>query len=108
MKSWTTRDDPELKRFAGTARYTVSFDRPAGDPSDWVIEHFDEVRPQIDKLAATGKRVPLTSVRLRAPVANPGKIIGAPINYAIAATRYMHQYGEERSRQSARARTDAG
>jgi 2-keto-4-pentenoate hydratase/2-oxohepta-3-ene-1,7-dioic acid hydratase in catechol pathway len=50
-------------------------------PCDWVIEHFDEVRPQIDKLAATGKRVPLTSVRLRAPVANPGKIIGAPINY---------------------------
>src|SRR5439155_20034961 len=30
----------------------------------------------------------------------PYGFIGAPINYAIAATRYMHQYGEERSRQA--------
>jgi hypothetical protein len=30
LASWTTRDDPELKRFAGTARYTIEFDRPAG------------------------------------------------------------------------------
>jgi 2-keto-4-pentenoate hydratase/2-oxohepta-3-ene-1,7-dioic acid hydratase in catechol pathway len=50
-------------------------------PSDWVIEHFDEVRPRLEKLATTGKRVPLAGVRLQAPVANPGKIIGAPINY---------------------------
>src|SRR5262249_17265141 len=33
--SWTTRDDPEAKRFAGTARDTITFDRPARDPSDW-------------------------------------------------------------------------
>ncbi|HJZ58738.1 MAG TPA: hypothetical protein VKE74_27595, partial [Gemmataceae bacterium] len=36
--SWTTRDDPEAKRFAGTARYTITFDRPAGDPSDWLLD----------------------------------------------------------------------
>jgi hypothetical protein len=30
LASWTTRDDPESKRFAGTARYTIEFDRPAG------------------------------------------------------------------------------
>jgi hypothetical protein len=30
LASWTTRDEPELKRFAGTARYTTEFERPAG------------------------------------------------------------------------------
>src|SRR5947207_1442479 len=29
----------------------------------------------------------------------PYGLIGAPINYAIAASRYMHQYGEDRTRQ---------
>jgi hypothetical protein len=28
LASWTTCDDPEAKRFAGTARYTITFDRP--------------------------------------------------------------------------------
>jgi hypothetical protein len=35
LASWTTRDDPELKRFAGTARYTIEFDCPAGS---WVLD----------------------------------------------------------------------
>lgn len=30
----------------------------------------------------------------------PYGIVGAPINYAQACTRYMHQYGEERTRQA--------
>jgi acetyl-CoA acetyltransferase len=30
----------------------------------------------------------------------PYGIIGAPINYAIACTRYMHQYGEQRTREA--------
>lgn len=49
--------------------------------SDWVIAHFDEVREKVEKLSGAGVRVPLSGVTLRAPVANPGKIIGAPINY---------------------------
>jgi hypothetical protein len=28
LASWTTRDDPEAKRFAGTGRYTITFDHP--------------------------------------------------------------------------------
>lgn len=28
LASWTTRDDAEAKRFAGTARYTITFDAP--------------------------------------------------------------------------------
>jgi len=49
--------------------------------SDWVIQHFDDVRSIVERMSETGVRVPLRGVTLRAPVANPGKIIGAPINY---------------------------
>ena len=31
---------------------------------------------------------------------SPYGIIGPPVNYAMAASRYMHQYGEERTRQA--------
>jgi 2-keto-4-pentenoate hydratase/2-oxohepta-3-ene-1,7-dioic acid hydratase in catechol pathway len=49
--------------------------------SDWVIQHFEDVRSTVEKMSETGVRLPLLGVKLRAPVANPGKIIGAPINY---------------------------
>jgi 2,4-diketo-3-deoxy-L-fuconate hydrolase len=49
--------------------------------SDWVIQHFEDVRSRVEEMSETGARVPLSKVTLRAPVANPGKIIGAPINY---------------------------
>ncbi|HEY1377915.1 MAG TPA: glycosyl hydrolase, partial [Gemmataceae bacterium] len=38
LASWTTRPDPEAKRFAGTARYTADFDRPPGGAADWVLD----------------------------------------------------------------------
>jgi alpha-L-rhamnosidase len=38
LASWTTRDDPELKRFAGTAVYTLTFDHPNGDAADWILD----------------------------------------------------------------------
>ena len=49
--------------------------------SDLVIQHFPALRDKVLAAAEAGRRIPLASVRLRAPVANPGKIIGAPINY---------------------------
>jgi len=49
--------------------------------SDWVIQHFEDVRSTVERMCTTDLRVPLRDVKLRAPVANPGKIIGAPINY---------------------------
>jgi 2-keto-4-pentenoate hydratase/2-oxohepta-3-ene-1,7-dioic acid hydratase in catechol pathway len=49
--------------------------------ADWVVSNFEAVRSKVDEIARTGERLPISSVRLRAPVANPGKIIGAPINY---------------------------
>ena len=38
LVSWTTRDDPEAQRFAGTARYFLNFDHPAGQADDWVLQ----------------------------------------------------------------------
>jgi hypothetical protein len=38
LASWTTLGDAEAKRFAGTARYTIEFDRPAGDADDWLLD----------------------------------------------------------------------
>ncbi len=38
LSSWTTLDDAEAKRFAGTARYTIEFDCPAGGADDWLLD----------------------------------------------------------------------
>jgi len=49
-----------------------------GDP---FILHFRKVVAAAKKLAPRAKRKKLAKVKLLSPVANPGKIIGAPINY---------------------------
>jgi len=38
LGSWTAQADAEAKRFAGTAVYTLEFDRPAGDAKDWRLD----------------------------------------------------------------------
>lgn len=38
LGSWTDRDDPEAKRFAGTARYRLEFDRPANITGESVLD----------------------------------------------------------------------
>jgi len=38
LDSWTTRDDAEAKRFAGTARYIIEFDHPTPDADDWLLD----------------------------------------------------------------------
>jgi 2,4-diketo-3-deoxy-L-fuconate hydrolase len=50
-------------------------------PGDLLIQNLARLRPEIDKLAATAPGKPVSSVRLLSPVANPTKIMGAPINY---------------------------
>src|SRR5437667_2974454 len=47
---------------------------------DVVISNLDAVRTRIAQLPA-GPSVPLASVKLLSPVANPGKIVCAPVNY---------------------------
>lgn len=51
---------------------------PLGDP---LMLHLDPVLERARALEATAPRKPLAAVRFRSPVANPTKIIGAPINY---------------------------
>jgi 2-keto-4-pentenoate hydratase/2-oxohepta-3-ene-1,7-dioic acid hydratase in catechol pathway len=47
-----------------------------------LIEEWDTLRPQVEKLAASGRGVALDSVRLLAPVPAPRKVYAAPANYA--------------------------
>ncbi len=42
---------------------------------------FDALRPRLEQAALDGQPVPLSSVRLRAPVLNPSKILAAASNY---------------------------
>jgi hypothetical protein len=38
LASWTTLGDAEARRFAGTARYAIEVERPAGDADDWLLD----------------------------------------------------------------------
>lgn len=38
LDSWTMAPDDEAKRFGGTARYTIRFDAPEGDPEAWRLD----------------------------------------------------------------------
>ena len=51
---------------------------PAGDQ---MITNLADLRSKMQAAADAGSGIPLEGVHLNAPVANPGKIIGAPINY---------------------------
>jgi 2,4-didehydro-3-deoxy-L-rhamnonate hydrolase len=48
---------------------------------DLLIAHLPSVRVRVESLAGQAPRRPLSSVRLLSPVANPAKIMGAPVNY---------------------------
>ncbi|MCC7168151.1 MAG: fumarylacetoacetate hydrolase family protein [Rhodospirillales bacterium] len=48
---------------------------------DLVIAHLDRLRPRIDALAPSQPTLALASLPLDSPIANPGKILGAPVNY---------------------------
>ena len=66
------------------ADVTALFDRAPpwpGPPGDWIIRQALELGPVLAAGAAGRPKRPLASVRLESPVAQPGKIIGAPINY---------------------------
>lgn len=50
---------------------------------DVMIENLSAVLARAHALASTARRIPLSSVKLESPVANPSKIIAAPINYQL-------------------------
>jgi 2,4-diketo-3-deoxy-L-fuconate hydrolase len=51
---------------------------PKGDP---LIAALDELKPAIAAEAKSAPARPLAQVKLRSPVANPSKIVAAPVNY---------------------------
>lgn len=48
---------------------------------DVLIENLDKIRRAAAELAPRAKAIPLKDVALLSPVANPGKIVAAPVNY---------------------------
>src|SRR5262245_47759993 len=48
---------------------------------DLLIANLDRLAPRIAALAPIGSPRPIDQVALLSPVANPGKVIGAPVNY---------------------------
>jgi len=48
-------------------------------PGEWVVSQLSSLKE--DELRSSHPPIPLSDVRLNSPIANPGKIIGAPINY---------------------------
>jgi 2-keto-4-pentenoate hydratase/2-oxohepta-3-ene-1,7-dioic acid hydratase in catechol pathway len=48
---------------------------------DVLVEHLDRVLPRARALMPEARIVALDAIRLLTPVANPGKIIAAPVNY---------------------------
>jgi 2-keto-4-pentenoate hydratase/2-oxohepta-3-ene-1,7-dioic acid hydratase in catechol pathway len=51
-------------------------------PGDLLITHLDTVRAAIAWLLPSATSIPVAEARFLSPVANPGKIIGVPVNYA--------------------------
>src|SRR2546425_6961323 len=46
-----------------------------------IIDNFDRLRPSLDRLAREGTAIPASDVRLRPPLARPGKILACIANY---------------------------
>src|SRR5437867_771921 len=50
-------------------------------PFDPLIANLDKVVTRVRSLASSSPSMPVAGVRLLSPVANPGKIVCAPVNY---------------------------
>jgi len=50
-------------------------------PGDQLVAHLPRVVERIAELESRARELPLQAVRLLSPVANPGKILAAPVNY---------------------------
>ena len=58
---------------------------------DVFIEHLESVKSRVVELLPAATRLPLDAVRLVSPVANPGKIMAAPVNY----TKHLEEAREQ-------------
>ncbi|MFL6572549.1 MAG: FAA hydrolase family protein, partial [Burkholderiales bacterium] len=58
---------------------SFAYPLPRYDP---FIANLQSLKPKLEAAARKANAIPLDQARLLAPVANPGKIIAAPVNYA--------------------------
>src|SRR5436190_24137110 len=73
------RDDGIRDVSAALAKLpAVSYPFPRHDE---LIAHLEGLAPEIERLAPSASPVPVDKVKLLSPLANPGKIIAAPVNY---------------------------
>lgn len=52
-------------------------------PGDWVALQIPALLPRLAEALPGRQAVPLSSVRLEIPIANPSKVVGAPVNYRL-------------------------
>ena len=57
---------------------TVRWPAPHGDS---LIANLDAIRVEVERVSGAAKRVAHSEITLLSPVANPTKVIGAPVNY---------------------------
>lgn len=83
-------DDDRVGVVTGDELVDVTDVAAALPPVRWPLPRGDlfvaalaDLRPELERRSATGERRRLADVRLLSPVANPGKIIAAPVNYAL-------------------------
>jgi len=50
-------------------------------PGDLLVTHLDEILARARALAPASPLIPMNGVVLQSPVANPGKVVAAPVNY---------------------------
>jgi len=50
---------------------------------DQFMLHFDALRAEMERLAKDAPSKPVAEVKLLSPIANPGKIVAAPVNYQL-------------------------
>lgn len=61
---------------------------------DLLIAHLDAVRAEVDKLVeGEPERLALAQVQLLSPIANPGKVVAAPVNY----TKHLAEAREDQA-----------
>jgi 2-keto-4-pentenoate hydratase/2-oxohepta-3-ene-1,7-dioic acid hydratase in catechol pathway len=75
LRDGAIHDVTKAVRDVGTYRYPL----PTSDP---MIAGLDALRPLLERAANDAAPLPLAGVKLRNPVANPSKLICAPVNYA--------------------------
>lgn len=74
----TVRDVTSVLEALPPLRWPV----PIGDQ---FIANLDKLLPAMREAAKTAKSIPLKSIKLDAPVANPPRVIAAPVNYLLHA-----------------------